>query len=299
VTALLGLHLRTGAGLSTVVGRAEAAGARSLQVFTQSPRSWGRAPQSPERLFELRAQIDASPTVSVLLCHATYLINLAAPDDAVRSNSRRCLAANLAGATAVGAAGLVLHPGSHRGAGWERGARRIVDGLRWSLDATPDPCKILLENTAGSGDTMGRSFAELGRLVELAGFDERLGVCLDSQHLFAGGFDFASPAAMDAVVADLDRSVGLGRLRAIHFNDSQVPFASQRDRHASLGMGMIGPAALRCFLGHPRLQGLPVVIETPGREGGDPGRADVDYARALRQAGRRRYAAVPSARRPH
>jgi len=258
-------------------------------VFTQSPRSWGRAPQPPERLLDLRARVEASPTVSVVLCHATYLINLAAADDDVRADSRRCLVANLAGATALGAAGLVLHPGSHRGAGWETGARRIVDGLRWSLDAAPGSCDILLENTAGSGDTMGRSFPELARLIELAGFDERLGVCLDSQHLFAGGFDFSGPAAMDAVVAELDGSVGLSRLKAIHFNDSHVPFGSQRDRHASLGMGVIGPEALRCFLGHPRLQGLPVVIETPGREGGDPGRADVDYAGSLRRAGRHRY----------
>jgi len=288
---LLGLHLRAGAGLSTVVGRAEAAGARCLQVFTQSPRSWGRAPQPPERLLELRGRVEASPTVSVLLCHATYLINLAAPDHAVRTNSRRCLVANLAGATAVGAAGLVLHPGSHRGAGWETGGHRIVDGLRWSLDAPRGSCDILLENTAGGGDTMGRSFSELARLIEWAGFDERLGVCLDSQHLFAAGADFASAAAMDAVIAEFDATVGLRRLRAIHFNDSHVPFGSQRDRHASLGLGMIGAEALRCFVGHPRLQGLPVVIETPGRQGGDPGRADVDYARSLRGAGRRRYAA--------
>lgn len=286
---LLGLHLRAGPGLVGVVERAEAAGARSVQVFTQSPRSWGHPPRSDERFAAYRERATASRTVAATLCHVTYLVNLAAPAAEVRTRSAACLAANLAAASAMGADGLVLHPGSHRGDGWAVGADRVVTGVLRALDAQVDPCPVLFENTAGGGDTMGRTFEELGDLIERAGRDERLGVCLDSQHLFAGGTAYASPAAMDEVVRRLDAAVGLDRLKAVHINDSAVAFGSHRDRHASLGRGLIGLAGLRCFLGHPAIQGRPAVIETPGLAGGDPGRADVELARSLRRAGRRRY----------
>jgi deoxyribonuclease IV len=287
----IGAHVRAGTGLLAALTRGADIGAEVVQVFTQSPRMWKPSQYSPELLEAYRAAQDDHPTVRSTFCHATYLINVAAPDPTVAARSRSCLAANLEVANGLAADGLVLHVGSHRGTGFERSLPAVVDALRTALDGAPSPtsggspCPVLLENAAGAGATIGRSFEELEAVIEASGGDERLGVCLDTQHLWASGTSFATTQEADVVVAAVDRTVGLDRLQCLHVNDSKVVLGANRDRHENLGEGTIGDEGLAALLGHPRLQGLPAILEVPG-DGEGPRAKDLVRAREIHERGR-------------
>lgn len=231
----------------------------------------------------------SSPVVKALSCHATYLINLASPDPVVWDRSRRCFVENLRVASAIGALGLVVHIGSHLGEGLDARLPAVAKALNEALDAVPESCPILLENAAGAGGTVGRTIEELAAVVEAAGGPERLGVCLDSQHLWASGIAFDTPEKMDAIVQRIERMIGLDRLRCLHVNDSKVPFGSNRDRHANLGEGTMSETALQAFVGHPAFEELPAVLEIEGYAGDSADRADVDEARRLYVEGRAFY----------
>ena len=278
----IGAQVRAGKGLVLALEHGEAIGAEVVQIFTQSPRAWKPYQYSPEVLSGYRqAQLD-HPSVTATYCHATYLINLASPDPELVDKSRACLRANLATATGMGASGLVLHLGSHRGRGLDAALPGLVDGLVDALDsveAVEDHCPILLENTAGAGDTIGRSFEELAEVIEAADGDPRLGVCLDTQHLWASGIAFATLPAADQVMSGLAATVGLDRLQCLHLNDSKVAFGANRDRHENIGDGSIGAEGFAALLGHPDLQGLPAILEVPGK-GDGPRAEDVAAARA-------------------
>jgi deoxyribonuclease-4 len=270
-------------------------GAEVVQIFTQSPRMWKPTQYGPEVLGAFRAARADHPSVTATFCHATYLINLATPDPELAAKSRACLAANLATATGIGADGLVLHIGSHRGSGFERALPGIAASLIEVLDGGTGsgdlsgpgdnpPCPILLENAAGTGDTVGRTFEELALVIEAAGHDQRLGVCLDTQHLWASGVPFGTVGAADALVGAVEATVGLDRLRCLHLNDSKVPFGANRDRHENIGEGTIGSEALAALLGRPALQGLPAILEVPGA-GDGPRAEDIETARQIWRAG--------------
>jgi deoxyribonuclease-4 len=256
-------------------------------VFTQSTRAWKPTQYSLETLAAYRDATDRKPGGLPTFCHATYLINLASSDPGRFGLSRSCLAANLAVARGIGARGLVLHAGSHLGAGFDACLGQVATALVEALEATGDPdssagCPILVENTAGAGGTVGRSLDELARLLAAAGDRPDIGICLDTQHLWAAGIPYGSLEEADALVAAVDRSIGLPRLRCLHVNDSAVPFGAHRDRHANIGEGTIGEHGLSCLLGHPDLDGLPAILEVPGE--GQGARAS-DVA-ALRRAHR-------------
>lgn len=288
---LFGAHVRQSGGLLKAIERGEASGFDVVQVFTQSPRQWRPTSRDDDELAALRARREASPCLVDWVCHATYLINLASTDVGVCTRSAACLTENMKVASALGASSLIVHVGSHMGAGLETQLPLIVDAVHAALSAAPDGAALLLENTAGSGATIGRTFEELALVIDAAGGDERLGVCLDSQHLWASGIDFSTPERMDEVVSGLDSYVGLDRLRCLHLNDSKVPFGSQRDRHANLGEGTIGAGGLAAFLGHPAVQGRPAVMEFEGYGGHGADKADVDAARLIHEAGLALYAA--------
>ncbi len=303
---LIGAHVRAGGRLVPALERAEAIGAEVVQVFTQSPRAWKPTQYDEEVLASYRRAQDEHPSVAATYCHATYLINLAAPDREVFGRSRSCLRANLWVARAIGASGLVLHLGSHRGAGFDQTRDRVADTLLEILSETPVPggaspgdCPILLENAAGAGDTMGRTFEELAAVLEAAGGSELLGVCLDTQHLWASGVDFGTLARADRVVGAFDRVVGHERLRCLHLNDSKVALGANRDRHENLGEGSIGRRRLSAFLGHPALQGLPAILEVAGA-GHGPRREDIEVGRHLLADGllRRRAGTSHAVERP-
>lgn len=263
------------------LARAEAMGAEAVQLFAQSNRRWQPPDPNAPALAAYREAAAASPVVAVTVCHAPYLINVISPDPATAERSAESLVANLRAAAALGAAGLVLHPGSHRGVDAATAATRIADRVRAALDAADGPCGLWLENTAGSGATVGRSLEELAAIVAAAGGDERLGVCLDTQHLWASGVDFSGVRAAAGLARAVVAELGPGRLRCVHLNDSKVPLGSGRDRHANLGQGTIGAGPLRRLLGQPVLGDLPVILEVPGVEGHGPGPADLADARAL------------------
>ena len=283
----IGAHVRAGKGLVPALDHGAEIGAEVVQIFTQSPRMWKPSQYGPEVLDGYRVAQAEHPSVTATFCHATYLINLASPDADLLEKSRTCLDANLATAEGMGADGLVLHIGSHRGSGFDAALPGIVAGLERALDSVgtqDEPCPILLENAAGAGDTVGRSFEELATVIEAAGGDERLGVCLDTQHLWASGVAFGTVEAADDLVGLVEDTVGLERLRCLHLNDSKVEFGANRDRHENIGDGTIGAEALAALLGHPSLQGLPAVLEVPG-EGDGPRAEDVVAARAAWEQG--------------
>lgn len=287
---LFGAHVKQAGGLEAAIARGEARGLEVIQVFTQSPRRWAPTSRDTDALAAAAERRRASPVVLRWLCHATYLINLAAPDPHVYKRSRDCLVENLKVATAIGASGLVLHIGSHVGAGLDDRLPAVAAALRDAIEEV-DGCPILLENAAGAGGTVGRTFEELARVVDALDGDERIGVCLDSQHLWASGIPFGNVEEMDAVVRSLDSLLGLERLQCLHVNDSKVPFGSNRDRHANLGAGDMGEEPLRAFLGHPAVQGRPALLEMEGFGGDGADQADIKVARRLHAEGRALYQA--------
>jgi deoxyribonuclease-4 len=263
----IGAHVRAGGDLVPALQRGGEIGADVVQVFTQSPRAWKSTLYSNEVLQGYREAQASDTRVTQTFCHATYLINLAAPDPEVLERSRACLQANFAVATAMGAHGLVLHVGSHRGRGLDGCLSQVVDALLGTLATQPEgDCPIVLENAAGTGDTVGRTFDELATILEAAEPDGggRLRVCLDTQHLWASGVDYASVDKTDDVVARFDAVVGLDRLRCLHLNDSKVELGANRDRHENVGQGSIGAEGLGVFISHPALVELPAILEVPG-----------------------------------
>jgi deoxyribonuclease-4 len=284
---ILGAHVSSSGGIHTAIDRAEAMGADSVQVFTQSPRRWAPTnhdPQNFERFKERRAETG----IDGVLCHALYLINLASPDDELYEKSVAALSNTVDVACAIAADGVVFHIGSHLGAGMEAGLDRVTAAMRKVLDRCMETTWLLMENTAGAGDTIGRSIDELALVFDRLDAHPRLGLCLDSCHLYASGYDVTDRAALEDLLDAVDAGIGLDRLRALHVNDSAAELGSNRDRHANIGAGLIG-AELGVFLGSPRLQGLPAVLEVPGKDGKGP---DANEIRKLKGLHARAVAAV-------
>jgi len=285
---LIGAHVSSSGGIHTAIDRAEAMGADSVQVFTQSPRTW-RPTNHPLENFERFKERRAEAGIDGVLCHALYLINLANPKDDFYEKSVVALANTVDVGCAIEADGVVFHIGSHLGAGIEAGLDRVVAAMKVALERCSDTTWLLMENCAGTGATIGRSVEELAVVFGRLGGHPRLGVCLDSCHLYASGYDVTDEAALDAVLDELDREIGLDRLRALHVNDSAAPLGSNRDRHANIGDGLIGKK-LSVFLRHPRLQGLPAVLEVPGQDGRGPDADEVKKAKRLHAARAKRVA---------
>ena len=282
---LFGAQVRQAGGLLAALRRAEGMGAEVMQVFAQSPRQWRHPAANAERAAVFAEAWPQSTTVRRVICHAPYLINLGTANGEIYEKSLACLTENLRAAATMGAAGLVVHVGSHLGAGLDARLDAVASALRTALDRSGGA--LLLENTAGAGGTIGRSFQELARVIEHAGGDHRLGVCLDTQHAWAAGMSFATVAAADELVDDIDRTVGLRRLACLHVNDSKVGRGTGVDRHDNVGRGAIGKPSFRALLGHPRLQGLPAVLEVPGTEKQGPDAHELRVVRRLHAQGLR------------
>ncbi len=261
---LLGAHVSSAGGIYSAVGRATDLGCRSLQVFPQSPRVWKPAVHSDEDLGRFRDLAAEAGLVAV--SHAPYLINLAGTDPLTVERSEAVLAQSLRTTRGFGGLAVIVHLGSHLGSGFDAGLERAAPVLERVLELAGDGTWLLLENTAGAGGTMGLTIEELALVIDRCGRHPWLGVCIDSCHLYASGVDVGDAAALDATLDELDSRIGLDRLKALHINDSQAPLGSNRDRHANVGEGLIGER-LSVFLGRPRLQGLPAVLETLGHDG--------------------------------
>jgi len=273
---LFGAHCS--GGVKKAVDNAVGMGADVVQLFVQSPRTWRFPEHDPADLAAFRAKREAAGIPA--LVHALYLVNLAAPDDAIYSKSVDTMRATMDAACAIEADAVIFHLGSHLGAGFETGLERVVPALRQVLDRSNERTWLLVENSAGAGGTIGRSIDELAAVVDALGRHERLGVCLDSCHLFVSGIDVTDSAVMDALVENVDARIGLDRLRALHANDAKAPLGSNRDRHDNIGDGLIGEG-LGVFLAHPKLQDLPVVLEVPGADGKGPNAEEIRKLREL------------------
>jgi deoxyribonuclease IV len=274
-----GAHVSTAGGIHTAIDRIEAIGGESVQIFTQSPRAWRPTNHDPanfERFKERRVEAG----IQAVVCHALYLVNLATPDETIYGKSVATLMNTVDVAVAIEADGVVFHVGSHLGAGFEAGLEHVVPALERALERCSDTTWLLIENSAGAGGTIGRSVDELAVLVERLDRHPRLGICLDSCHLWVSGTDVTDPTALDACVHEIDERIGIDRLRALHVNDAAAPLGSNRDRHANIGEGELGEG-LGVFLAHPDLQGLPAILEVPGPDGHGPDANEIQKLRDL------------------
>jgi deoxyribonuclease-4 len=280
---LIGAHVSNAGGLPNAVERGVERGCETIQIFNQSPRMWRPTAYSDDDFAEFREAMAASPIKSVMI-HAVYLINSATEDREMREKSLTSLLQSLRVGAGIGAVGVVLHPGSAKTGDVPKAIKRAGKVIKEALAET-DKCPLLLEDTAGAGGTLGRSFEELADLIDAGGGGKRLGICLDSCHLFASGYDVRTRDSLAEVIDDFDRTVGCDRLGALHVNDSAVPLGSNRDRHAIMGEGDLGEKGCAVFISEPRFDKLPGVLET-GRDHGSPAAEDVALATKLRARGK-------------
>jgi deoxyribonuclease-4 len=274
-----GAHMSSGGGIDSAIDRIVAIGGDCVQVFTQSPRMWratDHKPETIERFKEKRREAG----IGGVVCHALYLCNLAAPDDEIYAKSVQTMRNTVDAACAIEADGVIFHVGSHLGAGFEAGLDRTCAALAQILERCAGDTWLLMENSAGSGATIGRSLEELAVLMERLDHHPRLGVCLDSCHLYASGYDVTDRGAVDDLVSELDGRIGLARLRALHVNDSATELGSNRDRHANIGEGLMGEN-LGAFLAHPAFQHLAAYLEVPGENKTGPNANELQKLRDL------------------
>jgi len=277
----LGAHVSTQGGLDKAIDRAQAMGAETVQIFGSAPQTWRRRDASPEEIAAFREKAAAADVEPVFL-HAVYLINLAAADPANLEHGVASLIADLELCAQIGAKGSIVHIGSHKGAGLDAVFPQVVAAIRRVMENTPPEAWLILENSAGMGGSIGASFSELAAVMrELA--DARIKVCLDTQHAFAMGYDVASAGGLQATLAEFDREIGLGKLVAVHANDSKVPLGGGRDRHENIGEGAIGREGFRVIMAHPAFRELPFILEIPGFNNLGPDKENLDILKRVRE----------------
>jgi deoxyribonuclease IV len=283
---LIGAHVSPAGGPAKALERGDERGCRSIQIFNQSPRQWKPHAYSDDQLAEYREALEGSGVESVLI-HAVYLLNPASDDPDIREKTLASLTTSLRVGDALGAAGVVLHPGSALKGEVGPAIKRAGDLVREAL-AESGSCELHLEDTAGAGGTLGRTFEELAKLLRAGGRSKRLGVCLDSCHLLASGYDVRTIEGVDEMLERFDDEVGLEKLRSLHLNDSQQPLGSNRDRHAPVAQGELGEDGCAAFLSAPAFDDLPCILETPGDDDppGGPAPAQIQLTERLRGRGR-------------
>jgi deoxyribonuclease IV len=274
-----GAHMSSSGGIDTAIDRIEAIGGDCVQVFTQSPRMWRPTSHKPEAIERFHAR-RAEAGIGGVVCHALYLCNLAAPDEAIYEKSVQTMRNTVDAACAIGADGVIFHVGSHLGAGFEAGLDRTCAALAQVLERCDGDTWLLMENSAGAGGTIGRSLEELQTLLDRLDRHPRLGICLDSCHLYVSGYDVTDRHGVDALVQELDDRMGIDRLRALHVNDSAAELGSNRDRHANIGEGLMGEG-LGAFVAHPAFQHLSAYLEVPGENKQGPNANELQKLRDL------------------
>jgi deoxyribonuclease-4 len=286
----LGAHMSIAGGLSLALTRGLAVGCSVVQIFLKNQRQWTARPYTDSEVREFRAAWKASG-IRVVFAHASYLINLATPAPAEWHRAVDVFQDELERAEALGLPFVVIHPGSHRATGLAEGVRRVARAIDVLHERTRGQrVRIVLENTAGGGASVGRSFEELAAVIEAVREPERVGICLDTCHLFAAGYDIRSRAGYRATMAECARRLGLGRVLAFHLNDAKQPLGSGLDRHEKIGRGHLGVEAFRLLMTDRRFARVPMALETPK----DPEpRADRDALVLLRGLRRRARTARP------
>ncbi|HEY2141609.1 MAG TPA: deoxyribonuclease IV [Solirubrobacteraceae bacterium] len=280
---LIGAHVSPAGGLPKAIERGVERGCRAIQIFNQSPRMWRPTVYRDEDVVAFREAMASSPIEAVLI-HAVYLLNCASDDPDLRAKSLASLTHSLRVGGEIGACGVVLHPGSAKTGDVPSAIARAGETIREALSDS-EGCPLHLENTAGTGGTLGRSIEELAALLDACDGDERVGVCLDSCHLLASGYDIRTAAGVDETLSEVAGTIGIERIGSLHLNDSQTPLGSNRDRHANVGDGELGEEGCAAFLSAPALEHLPCVLETPGKDRGGPSKQEIALTMRLREQG--------------
>jgi deoxyribonuclease IV len=275
----LGAHVSVTGGLENGPPNGVALGCDVIQIFTRNQRQWAAKPITSQEAEAFQTALKASGLKDVM-SHGSYLANMASPDEAMWAKSVESFTKEAQRCDALGVSRLVFHPGAHMESGVEAGRKRIAKGLRKALAATKgSPVKFCLETMAGQGTTVGHVIEDLGAIIEEAGGDDRLGICIDTCHVFAAGYDLTTPKSYEAFMQNVDEAVGLERVQAFHLNDSLMGLGEKRDRHANVGEGRIGVAGFKPLMKDARFAKIPMALETPG---GDEGyKADLKALRAL------------------
>jgi deoxyribonuclease-4 len=281
MTLDFGTHASASGGVDKALQRAVDVGATSCQIFSKNERQWRAKPLEPDVVERFREERERTG-IRQVISHASYLINLASPKEDLIEKSMGGFTEELERAHTLGLQGVVLHPGAHTGSGVDVGIARIAESLNRLHDQLPHiTSRTLLETTAGQGTALGRSFEEIAAIMDQVEARDRIGVCLDTCHIFAAGYDIRTADGCLQVMDDFDRVIGLENLRALHLNDSKMPFASNKDRHEQIGEGEIGVDAFRALLNDTRLSGLPGVLETEKDSDGDYDRKNLALLRSL------------------
>jgi deoxyribonuclease-4 len=276
-------------GLPCALDRAREVGATALQVFVKSARRWAAPPPSREEADRFREGLATDGLERHTLAHASYLINLASPDESILRRSVEALSDEVERCALFGIPYLVLHPGSHVGSGEQAGLKRIAKSLDRVLGrrSSHGEVVVLLENTAGQGSNLGHRFEQLGQLLERTAAADRVGVCFDTCHALAAGYELDSARSYRSTMDELDRTVGLSRVLAFHLNDSKFDVGSRKDRHEHIGQGFVGLDGFRRILRDRRFDDVPMVLETPKEVEFDDDRRNLATLRSLRKQGRR------------
>jgi deoxyribonuclease-4 len=278
---IIGAHVSAAGGIGNAVDRAVDIGAEAVQIFGSSTRSWRFKALTDAQADAFREK-NASAGLAPPFLHAIYLINLGNSNPENVDKSVTSLVQYMQLADQIGASGVIFHPGSHGGAGYDGVFQQVVDSIGRVLDQSPEGPLLCLENMAGMGQHIGAKFSELGNVMRAVD-SPRLGICLDTQHAFAAGYDLTNPEGVTGMIDEFDRDIGLDRLSAVHANDSKRPCGSGVDRHDNIGDGFIGEDGFAVFMGHPAFRDVPFLLEVPGFEGKGPDRENIDILKRIRQ----------------
>lgn len=278
LTRRIGGHVSSAGGILNAIKNTQSIGGNCLQIFAGSPRSWARSVYSQSLADSFNQTVQKLDLLPVFI-HALYLTNLASNDEQLRQKTKTALKTDLINSSLINAAGVVLHIGSHQGRGFESVKEIVADGIYEVLAETPINSMLLLENAAGQQGKIG-SFDELSFLLKSVGSD-RLGVCIDTAHAFAAGYDLRRTEATEVFVSELDQTVGLNKVALIHLNDSKIDLGKRNDQHENLGAGYIGLSGLKSVVTHPRLAHLPLILEVPGLDGNGPDADNIQIAQSL------------------
>ncbi|MGA1849037.1 MAG: deoxyribonuclease IV [Thermoplasmatota archaeon] len=267
--AILGAHVSIAGGISRSVARAKDIGCETFQIFTKNQRQWNAPPLDENDVSEFRKLLSGSG-MGPVIAHDSYLINLGAPNDEVFGRSVEAFSDELERCSKLGIGYLVTHPGSHVGSGEDTGISRIAEGLdmawsRFERDSSAEwSPMVLLETTAGQGTNIGHTFEQLAMIMERTGIEEHIGICFDTCHAYASGYDITTMESYRETMSSLERTIGMDRLKAVHINDSKKGLGSRVDRHSNIGEGMIGLEGFRHLLNDIRMKDVPMILETPG-----------------------------------
>jgi deoxyribonuclease-4 len=280
----IGAHISTAGGIHTAFDRAIAIGAECLQIFESAPQQWGTARLTDEQVHAFRDKA-AETALAPIFIHGKYLMNLASADDKIFRTSASTLRSSLNIAGRIGARGVIFHTGSHKGLGLEAVFEQVCQACERVLAETPEETMLIFENSAGGGGTIGSRFEDLGEFIRRID-NPRVGVCIDTCHAFAAGYDLSNEDGVKATFDELDREIGRKNVVALHCNDSKAAVGAGRDLHDNIGDGKIGIAGFTAILGHPAVAGLPLILEVPGYKlngaGKGPDKPNVDRLKEIR-----------------